>query len=151
MPRKKIVFDESVLEHSPNTPGDESRDLKELIDNYIVDKSKESEIKARTSEENKQIKEQFTKLKINSYSGENGTVKMSEEKHESFIEEDLIAFLKDNGYANNIVKTKEYVDFDALESAIYHEEIPINVQKDMSKCKSVNTVIKLRISKKKGD
>ena len=135
----------SLLDVVQETPQNDSSELKELIDNYIDDKSKESEIKARTSEENKQIKEQFTKLKITSFSGDNGVVKMSEEKHESFREDDLIAFLKDKGYSDGIIKTKEYIDFDALESAMYHEEIPIDIQKEMASCKDTSIVVKLRI------
>ena len=140
----------TLFDSTPEAPQSESRDLKELIDNYIEDKAKESEIKARTSEENKQIKEIFTARGIKSSDGENGTVKMTEEKHESFREDDLITFLKDKGYSDGIVKTKEYIDFDALESAMYHENIPVEVQKEMSSCKDVNIVVKLRISKKKG-
>ena len=54
----------NLFDVSPEAPENDSSELKELIDNYIVDKQKEAEIKSRTSEENKQIKEQFTKLNI---------------------------------------------------------------------------------------
>ncbi len=141
----------NLFDVSPEAPGDDSSELKELIDNYIVDKQKEAEIKSRTSEENKQIKEQFTKLNIESFDGDSGTVKMSVEKHESFREDEVIDFLKENGYADDIVKTKEYIDFNSLESAMYHETIPMDMQKKMAKFKDVSEVVKLRISKKKGE
>lgn len=157
---RKNLFDTSTdtldvstgnLDVSPDTPGDESRELKELIDNYIADKQKESEIKSRTSEENKQIKRMFTAKNIKSFDGDTGTVKLTVEKHESFRENDLIEFLKESGFSDDIVKTKEYIDFDVLESAMYHETIPMDVQKKMSEFKDVSEVVKLRISKKKGE
>ena len=66
-------------------------------------------------------------------------------KTETFIEDKLIDFLKANGVADKIVKTKEYVDFDALESAIYHEVIPTDVVKEMASCKDVKVTKVLRI------
>jgi hypothetical protein len=71
-------------------------------------------------------------------------------KSETFIEEALIEFLKKNNVASDIVKTKEYVDFDALESAIYHERISPELVKEMASCKETKTTTVLRIKQKKG-
>lgn len=137
----------NLLDIAQTSPGDESEELNELVANYISDKEEEARIKKRTSTENNRIKELFEKMNLESW----GQVKLSIEKRESFIEDSLIDFLKERGYADEIVKTKEYVDFDALESAMYHEKISLEDQKAMSKCKDIQIIKKLLISKKKGD
>ena len=140
-----------VVAHAPGDLESSSSELDELIDNYIIDKAKEREIKARTSEENNQIKAIYSDMKIKSHSTDNGTVKLSVETREKFREDDLIKYLKDNGVADGIVELKECVDFDALESAIYNEVISKDIIKGMDSCKDKTVVEKLIISKKKGD
>ena len=70
------------------------------------------------------------------------------QKKESFNEEALLKLLKEKGYTNAI-RTKEYVDMDALENALYHDEIDKDTVVEMDKCKEVKEVIQLRVSKKK--
>ena len=124
-------------------------ELISIIESYIGNKEKEDEYKKKASAENTQIKSIMKELDIVSCETSLGTAKITDQKRETFIEDDLIQYLKDNNVADDIIKTKEYVDFDALESAIYNERIPEDIVKGMSKCKEVKTVSVLRISKNK--
>jgi hypothetical protein len=120
-----------------------------IIESYIGNKEKEDEYKKKASAENTQIKSIMKELDIVSCETSIGTAKITDQKRETFIEDALIQYLKDNNVADDIIKTKEYVDFDALESAIYNERIPEDIVKGMSKCKEIKTVSVLRISKNK--
>ena len=146
--RKKLVETEIVPESNPSSQNDE---LSVLVESYIENKENESYYKDLASQENTQIKEIMHSLNINEYSTALGTATITEQSRESFIEDALIDFLKKNNVADDIVKTKEYVDFDALESAIYHEKISADVVKEMASCKEVKTTTVLRIKKKKGE
>lgn len=50
-----------------------------------------------------------------------------------------------------IIKTKEYIDEDALESAIYNGEISQEVMDEIVKCKVEKTEYRLTVKKKKGE
>lgn len=63
----------------------------------------------------------------------------------------LIEYLKEQGYADKIVKTKEYVDFEALESVLYNESLPKKILKKLATFKSSVPTAVLNIKKKKGE
>ena len=71
--------------------------------------------------------------------------KLSVEETSEMNEEKLIEFAK--AHKLNIVKKKEYVDFDALERLIYNGDIPKNVLVEMNGCKETKTKEVLRINK----
>lgn len=123
-------------------------DIKVLVEKYIGNKDQETYYKNLASAENTQIKEMMATLNINKVDTSMGSAIVSEQKRENFIEDLLIDFLKKNGKADGIVKTKEYVDYDALESAIYNEKIPTDMLSAMAVCKEVKTVKVLRIKKR---
>ena len=145
---RKQINTEVLPESNPCYQND---DLAKLIESYILNKENEKIYKDNASTENTMIKELMHSLNINEFSTNAGTAKITEQVKETFIEDALIEFLKKNGVDNGIVKTKEYVDFDALESAIYHEKISQELVKQMASCKETKTTTVLRISKKKGE
>ena len=53
------------------------------------------------------------------------------------------------GILTDIIRTKEYIDMDALESAIYHGDISNDVVKTFSSCKDITETQVLNISKRK--
>lgn len=122
--------------------------LTNLVSDYIFNKDREKEFKDAASAENTEIKAIMNELSLSKFETDDGAVTLSDRTTEDFIEDKLITFLKTRNLANDIVKTKEYVDFDALESAIYHEKITGDDLKDMSECKEVKTTQVLRIKKK---
>lgn len=119
-----------------------------LVKSYIANKDKEKEFKDAASAENTEIKELMNAASLDKFSTDDGSVTLSERVTEDFVEERLLVFLKERGLSEGIVKTKEYVDFDALESAIYHEKIVGDDLKDMASCKDKKVTQVLRISKK---
>lgn len=133
-----------------NNQNNLNSDLALLIESYIENKQNEKIYKDNASVENTQIKELMKSLNLSEFSTALGTATITEQKSETFIEEALIDFLKKNNVASDIVKTKEYVDFDALESAIYHERISSELVKEMASCKETKTTTVLRIKQKKG-
>lgn len=133
-----------------NNQNNLNSDLALLIESYIENKQNEKIYKDNASVENTQIKELMKSLNLSEFSTALGTATITEQKSETFIEEALIEFLKKNNVASDIVKTKEYVDFDALESAIYHERISPELVKEMASCKETKTTTVLRIKQKKG-
>lgn len=66
-----------------------------------------------------------------------------------FNEERLIEFCKENKI--NVVKKKEYIDFDALEKLIYNGKISEDIIIEMDKCRDLKTKETLRCSKGKED
>ena len=148
MPRKNLM---NITKESK--PVVNISELSKIISSYITNKDLEKEYKDLASTENTRIKTIMEELDISECEDAEGNnvAKVTEQKKETFIEERLIQFLKDNGYAKDIVKTKEYVDMDALESAIYHERIPASVVAEMADCKETKITKVLRISKKKGE
>lgn len=141
MPRKLVTKDTI-------TPNEGNEKLTHLVTDYIFNKDKEKEFKDAASAENTEIKAIMNEFKMSSFETDSGSVTLSERTTEDFIEDKLIEFLKTRNLADDIVKTKEYVDFDALESAIYHEKIAGDDLKDMASCKEVKTTQVLRIKKK---
>ena len=47
----------------------------------------------------------------------------------------------------NIIKTKPYVDFDALENALYNSKLSEKQVSDLNRAKEVKEVVTLRVSK----
>ena len=138
-------------EINPNEPGFDLETLKSICANYISIKAEADKYDKLAKSDNAEIKRQMFALHLKSCDTDLGTVKISEQESKSFREDDLIQYLKDNGVADGIVKMKEYVDMEALESAIYHEKLSKEVVAGMSSCEDKKVTIKLLISKKKGE
>lgn len=122
--------------------------LRYLVKDYLINKEREKEFKDAASIQNTQIKVIMSEMNIKEFESDNGKVVLSDRKTEDFNEDKLIKFLKERGIENDIIKTKEYIDFDALESAIYHDKISGDNLKDMDSCKDVKVTQVLRINKK---
>lgn len=81
------------------------------------------------------------------------TVQRVVSERESLNEEKLIPILKQYWATNHgsmecpFIKTKEYVDMDRLEEAIYQKELTPSVLAEMEKCREVTTVVALKCKK----
>lgn len=125
--------------------------LKSLVESYIINKQNEEDFKKQASAENTQIKELMHEYNLTEVATDLGTAKITEQEKITFIEDKLIEFLKANNLADDIVKTKEYVDYDALESALYHDKITDEQKVAMAECQEKKVTTVLRINKKKGN
>ena len=130
-----------------------SSKLDELIPQYASNKFEMESYKKICDRENAQIKSIMRDMDLSSYEagGYKATYTISE--RESMNEEMLLEIAHKYDIPE-IVKTKEYIDYDALENAIYNEQISQDVLLEMNKAKESKEVVTLRVSKiknKKGE
>lgn len=127
--------------------------LDELIPAYAENKAILDDYKKICDTENKQIKELMDE---GSYEANGYKATKSIQVRESMNEDKLLDVLKDlddnyaiDCYGTNLIKTKEYVDMDVLESLIYKGKLSNEVLMEIDKCRESKEVVTLRISKVK--
>ena len=127
-----------------------SDDIKEQL-NSLCDEYYDCNQAYKVAETNKKmytdaIKQLFNDNNISTYTSDNGVkASVSTTNKPSYCEEQLIAYLKELGVPD-VVKTKEYVDMEALESAIYHNQVDA---KALAPFKEDHIIQTLRITKPK--
>ena len=130
--------------------------LEELIPVFARAKATADEYKKTADEQNKKIKSLIKEIADDSQTLEIAGYKvdfqkqertsMNEEKVlESFGKCKKIQFAKDMG----IIKTKEYIDYDALENAIYNGRISEKLLALLKDCEEVKIVEVLKVTAKK--
>lgn len=129
------------------------RDLSESIENYGINKAEMDSYKKICDAENKKIKSIMGEAKLKAYDSKSYTAKITEVDKSYIDEAKLIGVIHSNNIPDSlgIIKTKEYIDEDALESAIYNGLISEEIIQEISNCKIPKTEIRLNISKKKGE
>lgn len=119
---------------------------------YILLKDEESSLKSKLSPVASALKSSMEKLfrdtKEDSVETDLGVIKLTYRKNKAKYDEDgLINYFKEKG-VKDVVKTKEYIDFDVLESLLYNEKVDA---KDIAKFKKQTTTAVLNIKRKKGE
>ena len=126
----------------------EEQFLSDMIEYYFQQKQELDGLKKETENANSDIKYLMNRLDKKEFQTDFGLVaKMNVQKRESFIDEKLIAKLKELKVTTPI-KTIEIVDMDELENVIYNGDLDASKLTD---CKQVKEVITLKVSKKKGE
>ena len=121
--------------------------INELVNEYGEKKEKLDRLKKETEKLSAEIKKSI---------GQNGveterykaTVVVSERT--SMDEDKAIEVLHGTGIEDEVVKTKLYVDTDALENLIYKGAVDSTLIAKLHECIKVKQVESLRISKRKG-
>lgn len=124
--------------------------LDDLIPQYASNKNELDAYKKLCDRENAEIKAIMKDLALQKYEAGEYKATYTISKRETMDEEILLEIAHQFGIPE-IVKTKEYIDFDALENAIYNGKISPEILTEMDRARSVKEVVTLRISKKKGD
>ena len=124
------------------------QDLDTLIPQYAQNKADMDSYKKICDKENAQIKAIMKDFAIQNYETENYKATYTISERESMNEEILLGIAHHYGISE-IVKTKEYIDFDALENAIYNGKISSEILQEMDKAKEVKEVVTLRVTKVK--
>lgn len=125
----------------------EERILNSTIECFYEDKQLADKYKKSAEEYNKEIKQLMSTINKNEFETDSGLIaKISVQKRESFIEEALLQKIKELKVPG-IIKTKEYVDMDALENQIYLGNIDAS---ELTTCRKIQEVVTLKVSKKKG-
>ena len=134
-----IKFDEEV-EKVPVS-------LDTLIPQYAENKSMLDDYKKICDDENKQIKDM---MEEGSYEAGGWKATKTISTRETMNEDKLLDVAKKNSYyLSDIIKTKEYIDMDKLESLLYKGNISKDVLLEIDKCRESKEVVTLRISKVK--
>ena len=134
-----IKFDEEVEKVAVS--------LDTLIPQYAENKSMLDDYKKICDNENKQIKEL---MEEGSYETGGWKATKTISTRETMNEEKLLDVAKKNSYyLSDIIKTKEYIDMDKLESLLYKGNISKEVLMEIDKCRESKEVVTLRISKVK--
>lgn len=120
--------------------------LDELIPQYAMNKSEMDSYKKICDKENAEIKKLMTDLVLPFYEAGEYKATCTISERESMNEEMLLEIAHYHGISE-IVKTKEYIDFDALEKAIYDGKISQEILLELDKAKEVKKVTTLRVSK----
>lgn len=124
------------------------QDLDTLIPRYAANKAEMDDYKKICDRENAEIKSIMRDFVVSSYeaSGYKATYSVSER---TSMNEEMLLDIAHNYNIPGIVKTKEYIDYDALEKAIYDGNISEDVLLEMDKAKTVKEVVTLKVSKVK--
>ena len=120
--------------------------LEELIPQYASNKAEMEDYKKICDKENAQIKEMMLADGLDEKEAGGYIAKRIVQHRETMNEAKLLEIAHQCGIPE-IVKTKEYIDFDALESAIYNNRIPQDILLEMDKAKEVKEVVTLKVSK----
>lgn len=123
-------------------------DLDELIPNYAMNKQELDSYEKLCKKENAQIKAIMSKFKTLSYEVKGYKASYSVSDRVTMNEEMLLSIFDTASTKEmGIVKTKEYIDYDALENAIYNGLISKDMLLEMDKAKESKEVVTLRVTK----
>lgn len=125
----------------------ELKSLDSLIPQYAANKREKDSYEKLCAAENTQIKAIMQNFAVQHYEAGGYKAVYSIQRRESVDEEMLIDVLKRNDECEGIIKTKEYIDFDALENAIYHNRIPEDILAKMAEATEVKEIPTLKITK----
>lgn len=124
-------------------------ELKNLVDSYGESKKEENAIVKRNKEINVQIKQLFLDNDISSFETDSFIATVSETEKQSLNNELALSILKeslDENELTHVVKTKEYIDEDALEKLVFNGQFDISKLEKAVDKKIVST---LRIKTRK--
>lgn len=127
------------------------KDLGELIDKYAINKNELDSYKKLCDEDNKKIKDMMIEADLKNWSTSSFKASCSTSVRQTFDEGKLIMFFKSENIPDSlgIIKTREYIDEDALEAAIYNGLIPEETVKHIGDYMTEKTVYTLKVSKVK--
>ena len=124
-------------------------DLSKTIDEYKESKDKENSLKKINNELSENIKSYMHEHNMTTADTDNYTATLSRKDNESLNEDLAIEIIKENlggALLSSVIKTKEYIDEDALEKLVYNGDFDIN---KLAKAKIVKPTFTLRVTKKK--
>lgn len=138
----------SRINLSPTNEPSNSFNLDELVTQYAFNKGELDSYTKICKEENEQIKKALVELGEDEYSSGGYTVKRIVAVKESMNEAKLLEVLRQNGIEAPI-KTREYVDMDALEAYLYNNTPSTDLARQLEGCRTTTETVQLRLSKTK--
>ena len=124
--------------------------LDELVTQYGEKHFMELALNKECKEINGQIKTLLEADDLTEYTSGDYTVIKTITKSESLNEAQLLDVIKaDKMLAGACIKTREYVDMEALESALYKGKVSQDTMLAIDKCRVIKEIIKLNLKKAK--
>ena len=127
--------------------------LTELVESYGKAKKEMDEVKAECDVLNKKLKETMEDNDIKEFSAGGYKVKYVVSEKETMNEARLLEIMntKHKEAAENFgfIKTRPYIDFDAIEKEIYNGNVSEGLLADIGKCRETKEVVSIRLSKEK--
>jgi hypothetical protein len=126
--------------------------LEQLIPQYATNKVELDSYKALCDKENAEIKRLMVEQGLQEKTAGNYVAKCSTSSREMVNEDKMLELLKADWVKRNgslecpYIKTKEYIDMDVLEAALYNCTIPEEVVVSLDTCREVKEVTSLRVS-----
>lgn len=154
MARKNLIEVEVTPQEQVVDPEKEKNlkatELMELIPKYGEVKAIIDENDKIAKAQNAQIKSLMSELKMDSITATGWKATYSVSNRTTMNEDKLLAFVKGHPeLAELVVKTKEYVDMEALESVIYANKVDQSILVEMKTCEETKQVETLRVTKVK--
>lgn len=121
----------------------EEANLKKTIDSLAEEKAQKTKLETSIKSKGDFVKSKFKELEIDEYYGDNYRAYLQYSNKIDMDEDKVIEILKENckkADLKDVIKTKEYVNFDALENLIYNGGI--EAQK-LEPAQSVKTTVSL--------
>lgn len=124
--------------------------LEGLIPQFAENKAQLDKYEKLCEADKTEIKQTMADYALQRYETEGYTAIRSVSERESFNEEMLLDIVKAFDTPElGLIKTREYVDFDALEAAIYNDRLDKDSLLNIQKAKETKIVVTLRVSKKR--
>lgn len=118
--------------------------LKSLIPQYAFNKNEADSYKKLCEKDNAIIKTLMIEEKLDNFDTGTHLAKITIQNRQSLNEDKLLELIKEIDRPD-LIKTKEYVDTDLLEKAIYNGEIDAS---DLDSCMTTKEVVTLKVSVK---
>lgn len=129
----------------------EKRNLEKIIDQYQVDNTKKQELEKELKSKNSFIKAKLADLGEDLYETSRSKATITYQNRVSMDDEKCIEILRENCKPKDlkaVIKTKEYVDYEALESLIYNGVIAAEKLEPAQNVKVVTTLTVKPLKKK---
>lgn len=125
-------------------------DLGEMIDSYKLSKDQENKLKKENTSLGNNIKSEMHQKDLTEFETDNWKATITLKENEDFNDEQAIEIIKSElteEEIKSVIRTKEYIDDDALEKLIYNKKFDA---KKLNCCITLKEpTVTLRISKKK--
>ncbi len=141
-----------IVEENNN---DKELTLDELIPQYALNKAEADAYKKLCDTDNAKIKDIMLKANEKKHEAGDYIATVSVSERTTMNEEMLLSLFTSvpSFSAINsmygIVKTKEYIDFEALENALYKDALSDDMLEDIGRAKEVKEVVTLKVTKRK--
>lgn len=130
------------IDQAIEVTGDE---FAQVVDSYCTKNGQLKILKNDVDELNAAIKETMADKGLNEYDTGNNRITVSESDRVTTDEDKLLAVVK--AYGIDAVRTREYVDTDALEDYLYKNTVSAELRAALDACMEHKKVVTLRTSK----